>query len=113
MRECMRKLKSTGVTVTIAAVARDLNISTALIHNRYPEIAKEIRGLSGKGEKVKADSHHQKYLQLKEQLADITAERDELLLDVRKLASLNMALRLENESLRAAMASGNVTYIRR
>ncbi|MDF3883056.1 hypothetical protein [Cupriavidus basilensis] len=101
------------MTVTVAAVARDVNISPALIHNRYPEIAQEIRNLSGKSEKNKSENQLEQYRQLEVRLAEIKAERDELRRDVAKLASLNLALKLENESVRAAMASSNVTYIRR
>lgn len=113
LRQSVRKLKSNGVTVTVAAVARDVNISPALIHNRYPEIAQEIRNLSGKSEKNKSENQLEQYRQLEVRLAEIKAERDELRRDVAKLASLNLALKLENESVRAAMASSNVTYIRR
>lgn len=113
LKNSVRKLKGSGVMVTVAAVARDVNISPTLIHIRYPEIADEIRELSGKPEKRKSESHLEKYRELEERLAETKAERDELKRDVGKLASLNLALKLENESLRAAMASGNVTYIRR
>lgn len=74
----------TGETkVTIAAVAREAGISTALIHNYYPKIAEAIREAQGRSDRAQRDVKHQ---------------------DLRKARELNRALRQEIEALRANVA---------
>lgn len=57
----------TGETkVTIAAVAREAGVSTALIHNHYPIIAETIRDAQGRSSRAQRDVKHQ----------DLRAERE-------------------------------------
>ena len=70
--------------VTIASVAREAGVSTALIHNHYPIIAEAIRDAQGRSSRAQRDVKHQ----------ELRAEREK-----------NRALRLEIEGLRAKVAS--------
>lgn len=68
--------------VTIAAVAREAGVSTALIHNHYPNIAEAIREAQGRSSRAQRDVKHQ----------DLLAEREK-----------NRMLRQENEELRVRL----------
>ena len=71
--------------LTIAAVARETGVSTALIHNHYPKIAETIRQKQGRSSRAMRDVKHQ----------DLIVER---------LKSADY--RQEIEALRAKLASG-------
>lgn len=75
----------TGETkVTIAAVAREAGVSTALIHNHYPNIAEVIREAQGRSSRAMRDVKHH----------DLSAERKK-----------SVAYRQEIEALRGKVAS--------
>lgn len=66
----------TGETkVTIAAVAREADVSTSLIHNYYPGIAETIREAQGRSSRAIRDVKHQ----------DLIAERKSPQPTVRRL----------------------------
>lgn len=66
----------TGETrVTIAAVAREAGVSTALIHNHYPGVAEDIRAAQGRSSRAMRDVKHQ----------DLLAERKSPQFTVRRL----------------------------
>ena len=62
--------------VTIAAVAREAGVSTALIHNHYPNVAEAVREAQGRSSRAQRDVKHQ----------DLIAEREKNV-SVRKSAS--------------------------
>lgn len=70
--------------VTITAVAREADVSTALIHNYYPKIAELIREVQGRSSRAMRDVKHQ----------DLVAERKK-----------SAAYRQEIEDLRAKVAN--------
>ena len=83
----------TGPSATITAVAREVGVTPALIHNRYPEVASAIRGLAGRD---KRDAMAALKLALQEERnksGQLRAENGELLSELRKLASVNEGLR--------------------
>ena len=63
----MHRLQKRQEKATIAAVAREANVTPALIHNRYPDFAEEVRKVNGKATREQRDAK-QKWLGLFEQL---------------------------------------------
>jgi AcrR family transcriptional regulator len=95
--------------LSIAAVAEEAGVSAATIHNRYPEIADQIRRLLDKEARKQRDAKHQ-HLQAEKAknrvLRETLRDRDD---QTARLASINAALEAENAELRAIVESGNVT----
>lgn len=91
--------------ITIAAVAREAGISTALIHNHYPSIAEEIRECQGATKQAK---EHVLRSELDEALRmnrELRRENSELKADLAKLGTINEVLIVENEELKNAKKS--------
>ncbi|MFC3941648.1 TetR family transcriptional regulator [Pseudomonas gingeri NCPPB 3146 = LMG 5327] len=94
----------TGETkVTIAAVAREAGVSTALIHNYYPGIAEAIREAQGLSSRTKRDMKHQDLIAERMKSAAYRREIQELRVKVANLASVNEVLLDENRVLKAKM----------
>ncbi|MCB1865041.1 MAG: hypothetical protein KDG50_06395 [Chromatiales bacterium] len=94
--------------LTFANVAREAEVSTATIHNRYPEVAEKIRAAQGRTSRALRD---QKNEQLRVARATIVRLRKELRdsnNDAASLASINRTLELEIRRLRAVMTGGGV-----
>lgn len=86
--------------LTIASVAREAGVSTALIHNCHPGIAEIIREAQGRSSRARCDAKHQ---ELKAEVEKARALRDEIATlrsQVAKLASLNEVLLAENRTLK-------------
>ncbi|MBX8560174.1 TetR family transcriptional regulator [Pseudomonas cichorii] len=94
----------TGETkVTIAAVAREAGVSTALIHNHYPRIAEAIREAQGRSSRAIRDVKHQDLIAERKKSVAYRQEIEELRAKVANLASVNEVLMDENRLLRAKM----------
>lgn len=94
----------TGETkVTIAAVAREANVSTALIHNYYPGIAEAIREAQGRTSRAMRDEKHKDLIAERKKSAAYRQEIEELRIKVANLASINEMLLDENHVLKARM----------
>ncbi|MEZ5437263.1 MAG: TetR family transcriptional regulator [Lysobacteraceae bacterium] len=87
--------------VTIASVAREAGVSTALIHNHYPRIADTIREAQGRSSRAVRDLKHQELRAERERNKTLRAENAELTAQVAKLASINEVLLAENRTLKA------------
>jgi AcrR family transcriptional regulator len=104
----------TGETkVSISAVARELGISPALIHNHYPKAAEDIRLRQGRSSRMQRDVKHDQLKEERRKSADYREEIKELRLQVAKLASLNEMLGLENRKLKAQLGNSNIVDIRK
>lgn len=91
----------TGETkVTIAAVAREAGVSTALIHNHYPDIAEDIREISGRSSRAMRDVKHQDLIDERKKSADYRQEIEELRAKIANLASINEVLLDDNRVLK-------------
>jgi AcrR family transcriptional regulator len=94
----------TGETkVTIAAVAREAGVSTALIHNHYSGIAEAIREAQGRSSRAMRDVKHQDLIAERKKSAAYRQEIEELRAKVANLASVNEVLSDENRVLKAKM----------
>nr|WP_299241188.1 TetR family transcriptional regulator [uncultured Halomonas sp.] len=87
--------------VTIAAVAREAGVSTALIHNHYPLVAEAIREVQGRSSRAQRDVKHQNLLTEREKNRVLRQEMEALCSQVAKLASINEVLSAENRVLKA------------
>ncbi len=94
--------------LSIKAVAEEAQVSPALIHNKYPELADDIRARLAttalKKQKVAQDHSKLTATRNKELRQEITTLKEEL----RKLASINANLTLKNEEYLARLNSKSV-----
>lgn len=104
----------TGETkLSIAAVAREAGVSTALIHNQYPKIAEAIRDARGRSSRATRDSKHQELTAERNKGAAYRTEIAELRAKIARLASLNEVLLEENLVLKAKLKDMKVIEIGR
>lgn len=94
--------------VSIAAVAREAGVSTALIHNHYPGIAEAIRKAQGRSSRAMRDVKHQVLITERKKSKAYREEIAELRAKVAHLASINEVLLDENCVLKAKMADHKV-----
>ena len=95
-------------TLSIASVAREAGVSTALIHNHYPGIADAIRQAQGRDNRTQRDA---KALAPKEEKRNAKALRQEvaaLRTDVARRCSINEVLTAENAVLRAKQSDPKI-----
>lgn len=104
----LHRLQRAGGKVTLKAVAEEAGVSPPLINNRYPDFAEKVRAIMGKAVRQQRDEkadlltdEREKNRKLREQVASQQAE-------IRKLASVNEALRAEL-ALQQAIAEGKVS----
>ncbi|OUM05343.1 MULTISPECIES: TetR family transcriptional regulator [Pseudomonas syringae group] len=103
--------RSGETRITIAAVAREAGVSTALIHNHYPGIAEAIRDAQGRSSRVQREVKHQDLIAEREKNTLLRDERQKLLVKIADLASLNEMLAAENRELRANQSVSNLTIL--
>lgn len=106
------KLQAENAKVTISAVAKIANISSALIHNTYPDLAEKIRAISGKATRTQRDEKHTALMKERETNRTLRAENASLKADLAQLASVNQTLLTEMAVVKG-MASGKVVSILR
>ena len=94
--------------VTIASVAREAGVSTALIHNHYPIIAEAIRDAQGRSSRVQRDVKHQELRAEREKNRALRQEIEGLRAKVASLASINEVLIAENRLLKAKQSDSKV-----
>ena len=97
--------------ISISALAEEAGVSDSTIHNRYPEIASEVREIIGKEHKSQRDDKNEKLKSEKSKNKELREYIQQLETDVRKLTSINATLSNENAQLKAEMASGKVVRI--
>lgn len=97
--------------VTIAAVAREAGVSTALIHNYYPRIAEAIREAQGRSSRAMRDVKQQDLIAERKKSAAHRQEIEELRVKVANLASINEVLMDENRVLKAKLSDRKVVEL--
>lgn len=96
--------------LSIASVARAASVTSGLIHNTYPEVAERIRILMGKSVRTQRDSKHQALINEKAKNRALRAEKDQLLIELAQLASVNQRLIFEMTKLKA-LSGGNIAEL--
>ncbi|MBF8775738.1 TetR family transcriptional regulator [Pseudomonas fulva] len=99
--------------ISIAAVAREAGVSTALIHNYYPKIAEAIREAQGRSSRTVRDIKHHDLIAERKRSAACRLEIDALRAKIASLASLNEMLLDENRVLKAKVSERKVTDLGR
>lgn len=94
--------------VTIAAVAREAGVSTALIHNHYPNIAEAIREVQGRSSRVMRDVKHQDLIAERKKSLAYRQEIAELRSKIAQLASINEVLLDDNLVLKSKLKDRKV-----
>lgn len=97
--------------VSIAAVAREAGVSTALIHNHYPAIAETIREIQGRSSRVMRDVKHQDLIAERQKSAGYRQEIEALRSKLASIASINEVLLDENQALKAKLKDRNVVEL--
>ncbi|WP_019894840.1 hypothetical protein [Hydrogenovibrio halophilus] len=97
--------------LSISALAEEAGVSDSTIHNRYSEIAAEVREIMGKEHKAQRDEKIEKLKLEKSKNRELREHIEQLESDIRKLTSINATLSNENAQLKAEMASKKVVRI--
>lgn len=97
--------------MTIAAVAREAGVSTALIHNHYPKIADAIREKQGRSSRAMRDVKHQDLIAERQKSAGYRQEVEELKAKLASIASINEVLLDENQILKAKLKDRRVVEL--
>ncbi len=113
LENALIRLEKIRTNISLAALAEEAGVADSTIHNRYPEIAAQVRQIIGKEHKSQRDKKSQELKTEKSKNQELRAEIESLEADVRKLTSINATLERENAQLRAELASGNVVRISR
>ncbi len=92
LNDAIAQLQESGTKVSISSVAKAADVTPALIHNTYPDIAERIRGVIGKSSRLQRDAKHEALMKEKERNRDLRAEVERLHLEAAKLASINLTL---------------------
>lgn len=94
--------------LTIASVAREAGVSTALIHNHHPQIAELVRDAQGRSSRAQRDAKHSELKDEREKNKLLREERDALLRRVAMLASINEVMTIEVRDLKARLSDRKV-----
>lgn len=97
--------------VSIAAVAREAGVSTALIHNHYPAVAEAIREIQGRSSRAVRDVKHQDLIAERQKSAAYRQEVEELKAKLASIASINEVLLEANHTLKAKLRERNVVEL--
>ncbi|WP_415757649.1 TetR family transcriptional regulator [Pseudomonas sp. LT1P18] len=99
------------IKVSIAAVAREAGVSTALIHNHYPTVAEAIREIQGRSSRAMRDVKHQDLIAERQKSAGYRQEIEELRAKLASIASINEVLLEENRVLKAKLKDRSVVEL--
>ena len=103
----LHRLQRAGRKVSIKGVAEEAKVTSALIHNRYPDFAEQVRTLTNKSTRAQRDEKHDLLQREREKNRQLRALVDQQFKEFADMASVNEALR-DEISLLNAMANGKV-----
>lgn len=103
----LHRLQRAGKKVTLKAVAEEAKVSPALINNRYPDFAEQVRAVVGKTIRQQRNQKADLLTQERERNRQLRALVDSQLVEITRLASVNETLRAEL-ALQKAIADGKV-----
>lgn len=101
LRAAILKAKNHGLCISISSVARDASIAPSTIHKVYPDIAEEIRELTGRSTRAQRNMKNAELTSAKSTIRDLRGQCLQFEHDLRKLASINYALKQRVERLEA------------
>ena len=97
--------------ISISALAEEAGVSDSTIHNRYPDIAAEVRSLVSTDHRLQRDEKNDMLKLEKEKNKQLRNQIEQLELDVRKLASINASQAHEISTLKAHKISKKIVSI--
>lgn len=103
----LHRLQRAGKKITLRAVAEEAKVSPALINNRYPDFAEQVRAILGKTIRQQRNQKADLLAQERERNRQLRSQIDSQLVEITRLASVNEALRAEL-ALQKAIADGKV-----
>lgn len=106
------RARTHATKLSIASVALEAGVSAALIHNHYPKIADLIRTAQGRDNRAQRDAKHSELVTERQTSRELRKEVDRLELEVRRLASINEVLRVENDVLKAHLGDSRIVSLR-
>lgn len=109
-----KKALKPGERLSVLRVANQAGVSGSLIHNRYPDIADKILGTTRRRRGAAQLDRLQKDLAAADEtIAHLRGRLEAESANVRRLASINMALTVERDELQALAATPNVIPLRK
>lgn len=111
LKLALNRLQKRGEKVSIVAVANEAGVTPALLHNRYPDFAEEIRKLLGKATRAQRDTKHELLMAEREKNRQLRLQIEGLMGELTNLASVNESLRAELV-LHKAISDGKVVSMR-
>lgn len=107
----IRSGRSSEKKLTVASVAREVGVSTSLIHNYHSGIAESIRTASGKSDAEQLKARAETLAKEKQKSKELRSEVKRLTQNVAKLASINENLLAEIRSLQAKRGGSKVVRL--
>ena len=92
LKDAIDQIQESGTKVSISAVAKAADVTPALIHNTYPDIAERIRGVIGKSTRSQRDEKHEALVKERQRNRELRVEVERLRHEAAKLASINLTL---------------------
>jgi len=108
LRLAMHRLEKRQEKVSIASVAKEAQVTPALIHNRYPDFAEEVRKVNGKAIREQRDEKQVQLIAEREKCRKLREELSGVMVELLNLSSVNEALRQEL-ALAKAIADGKIS----
>lgn len=108
LNQALSRLQSNGGKITLKAVAAEAGVSAPLLNNRYPDFAEQVRAIVGKSVRQQRNKKADLLTQEREKNRKLRDLNDSQLVEIRRLASVNEALRAEI-TLCKAIAENKVT----
>lgn len=99
------RLQGTPQKLTIKAVAEGAGVHPSLVHHTYPDIAEQIRALAGRSTRRRSDEKTSQLEASLEAAKLLRAQLKSMSMDLAKLASENLTLRLEVQELKARLGA--------
>lgn len=112
IQQAIVQIQATQGKMSISAVAKVAGVTPALIHNTYPDLAEQIRGLVGKATRTQRDAKHEELVRVREVNRSLRQELADTRTDLAKLASVNHRL-LNEVAILKGIATGKVVSILR
>jgi AcrR family transcriptional regulator len=110
IQRAIAQLQGSQSKVSISAVAKVAGVSPALLHNTYPDLAEQIRGIGGKTTRAQRDAKQEALVREKAINRGLRREIAGLKGDLARLASINQTL-LNELAVLKGVASGKVVSL--
>jgi hypothetical protein len=110
IQRAIAQLQGSQSKVSISAVAKVAGVTPALIHNTYPDLAEQIRGIASKATRAQRDAKQEALAREKAINRGLRSEIAGLKGDLARLASINQTL-LNEMAVLKGVASGKVVSL--